>query len=378
MLEQLQSLDPAVLTDVVRQDQRCPNFEITEWQVQRLSDRGIVNPDGLFLFRGDGREGNGWPIKTWSVVLKVLTDPGQEVDPPNLWYWKRELLAIQSGLLADLPGPVVAPRCYGALEREGRGWIWMEHVTAKHNGRWTPNDYAFAAEQAGRFNAAYLTGRPLPDYPWLCKDHTRDWLGTVDISSAWESEHVQRAFTTSIRERVMRLSAERERFFAALHHLPQVFSHFDYMRRNLFIRERSDGKDEVVAVDWALCGIDAVGCEMATLIGSSALLCELQPSEWRDVEAVSLDAYLAGLCTGGCEVRPDQVRLGYTAWMALRTGAGIPAVVAGCMQPENQPSIQRAHDCPPDVFVLHEAALCAYSLDLADEARHLMRKLNLA
>jgi hypothetical protein len=50
MARKLQAIDSAILTDVVRQDQRSPLFEVTGWSVRRLSDKGVTNPDGLWLF----------------------------------------------------------------------------------------------------------------------------------------------------------------------------------------------------------------------------------------------------------------------------------------------------------------------------------------
>lgn len=56
MLEKLKAIDPAILTDVVRQDQNDSSFEITKWVIKRLSNKGIANPDGLWLFSGRGQE----------------------------------------------------------------------------------------------------------------------------------------------------------------------------------------------------------------------------------------------------------------------------------------------------------------------------------
>ncbi len=55
---------------------------------------------------------------SWSLVLKVVSDPGGRDDPTAHNYWKREFLTYQAGLLADLPG-LRAPRCYDARERRG-------------------------------------------------------------------------------------------------------------------------------------------------------------------------------------------------------------------------------------------------------------------
>jgi hypothetical protein len=117
IVEKLQAIDSAILTDVIRQDQHSPLFEVTGWSVQRLSDKGVTNPDGLWLFRGEGYDNDG--SRSWSVVLKILQR--QELEPPlgDLWHWKREFFLAQSGLLARLPGPVKAPRFH--ISRTGRG-----------------------------------------------------------------------------------------------------------------------------------------------------------------------------------------------------------------------------------------------------------------
>src|SRR5687767_3947890 len=102
MLIQLPAIDPTILTDVVRQDQRSPRFAITSWSVQRLSDKGIENPEGLWFLSGEGQDQAG--SRSWSLVLKILQRPEQEPLPSDLWYWKRELLFAQSSLLDHLPG----------------------------------------------------------------------------------------------------------------------------------------------------------------------------------------------------------------------------------------------------------------------------------
>jgi hypothetical protein len=95
MLEQLQAIDLQLLTKVVRQDQRSPTFVISGWRVEHLSTKGIVNPDGLSLFHGIGRDAQG--NRPWSFVLKILRKPPDEGNLRDIWYWKRELLAAQHG-----------------------------------------------------------------------------------------------------------------------------------------------------------------------------------------------------------------------------------------------------------------------------------------
>src|SRR5574341_1842536 len=95
LLDKLRTIDLDILTDVVRQDQRDPSFEITNWTVKRLSDKGIANPDGLWLFSGEGTRGNSGSA-SWSIVLKILNRPSEELTADNVWYWKREFSFAQS------------------------------------------------------------------------------------------------------------------------------------------------------------------------------------------------------------------------------------------------------------------------------------------
>src|SRR6187431_1016958 len=114
MEEKLNALDPALLAEIVRMDQNNPSFEIKEWSVKRLSDKGITNPDGLWLFNGIGNDGKR--SRPWSVVLKIIQSHEQELPPSAPNHWKRELWAINSGFLEALHGPVKTPRFYRVEE----------------------------------------------------------------------------------------------------------------------------------------------------------------------------------------------------------------------------------------------------------------------
>ena len=373
MLTNLRTLDTTVLGDVVRQDQQEPDLEITEWTVKTLSTKGIKNTDGLFLFSGKARAGES--VRLWSVVLKILKKPDDAQEPHELWYWKREVPAAQTGLLTGLPGPVAAPRFYGITEYEDSAWMWMEHIHEAREGIWALEDYAFAARQLGQFNGAYLTRTPVPTEAWFCQSLARQWTEVLNPEHAWENPFVNRYFSPEVRTRVTQLWSERERFYNALGRLPQIFSHFDCQRRNLLIRQAPAGQQELVAIDWAWCGTGPVGGEMYALIGGSSLLFEWEPLRLHELEEAAFEAYVTGLRDAGWHGDADLARLGYTTWLALFCGVTAPALAAFWCCEERRAAVSGLFGRTLDQAASGWAALCAFSLDRADEARKLMAKL---
>jgi len=128
ILDRLQAINPALLAEAVRQDLRRPSIELADWIVEPISHEKIIDTTGgLFRLSGLGRDGPD--SRPWDLVLKVVKDPKDWGQVPGYWaYWKRELLAFQSGLLAELAGAVRAPRSYGVVETEEGGWILMEYI----------------------------------------------------------------------------------------------------------------------------------------------------------------------------------------------------------------------------------------------------------
>lgn len=174
-----------------------------------MSDKVIANPDGLWLFNGQGI--NGRETQPWSVVLKILKRQEEETSPDNLWYWKREYLLAQSGLTDNLP--VKAPRFYYSEELPEGVWIWMEHMDDLYPGQWTLDNYSFAAHRLGNWNSSYLNGTSLPKEDWLAREHYRAWLGWVNCEEAWQFPLNQKLVSGETMIRHKRLWNERERFF---------------------------------------------------------------------------------------------------------------------------------------------------------------------
>ena len=373
LLEKLKAIDSVILTNIVRQDQRNPSFEITGWSVKRLSDKGVINPDGLWLFSGEGNDGGR--SQPWSVVLKILQRPEQESPQNDLWYWKRELLMVQSGLLECLPSPVKAPRFYRVEETPDGAWLWQEHIENQRSNPWGLDDYAFAARQLGLWNGADLRGAPLRDESWLTRKHYRSWYNETNPEQDFQFVLNQKYIFGDTRNRYESLWADREIFYRVLETLPQIFSHFDSQRRNLFIRKVSDERDELVLVDWAVCGFGPLGAELFSLIGMSAALLEWSPSEVVQLDQTAFGSYLQGLSEAGWSGNTDVIRLAYTAWITVWFGVVFPNITALWCTPNFRSYALQQFGFVEEELFLKWLPLLPYSLDCADEAQALMKKL---
>jgi hypothetical protein len=373
--EALQAVDESLLTDVVRRALDSPAFRVTTWSVRRLSDKGVINPNGLWRFSGDGRDERG--ARSWSVVLKMLTREEQERPPADTWYWKREMQLALSGLTDRLPGPVRAPRFYHAEETPTGAWVWMEHVRDSRAAQWSIDDYSFAARQLGLWNGACFLGMPLPDEPWLCRKPFASWLSWVNISTCWDAPVNQQHVSAELRARHERLWTERDALFAVLHLLPQVFCHFDSQRRNAFIRRGSERQDELVLADWAICGLLPLGAELNGLVGASCLCLEWSPAAIRELSSAAFENYVQGLRQSGWTGNEDEVRLGYTGCMAAWFGCIFPAMTAMWCAPQDRFPATRSFGAAEEELFWKWLPLFEFSMDCADEARALTVKLGL-
>lgn len=373
-LQALSALDSAHLVPVVRRALGRPDFELGPWEVRRLSDQGIINPDGLFVFSGTGQDGDG--SRAWAVVLKVLRAGSADLDPSHLWHWRREASVMEAGLLDHLPGPIVAPRCYGVEERSDGAWLWIELIQDKSPRRWGEAEFAFAAEQLGQATGAWLASGVQRDDPWLCRSHSRTWAeGWPPTKADWANPYVQAGFPEALRRRLLAVWDERDRLYAALEHLPQTFAHFDSQRRNLMIRAARDGQDELVAVDWAWCGLGPVGAEAASLLVNSAVIFEFELEDVAALDETIFTTYLAGLRHEGWADSVEAVRLAYDATTVLFCGVTVPTLTMFWTHPEYSAQLLQLFGRDAAGCAQGWAAVAEFALDRGEAALATIKRL---
>ncbi len=379
----LQSIDSATLTPLVRQALDSDAVEVVDWSCQQFrGDAGWGSGLwGVYRFSGEAQDhGQATP---WSLILKTAAARPDRDDPSDSHYWKREVLAYQSGLLDDLPGELAAPQCYAVVEHsDGECWIWMEDVKDDIAPRWPLEHYGVVARHLGQFNGAYVMGRPIPSEPWLGTGWLRSRFGPqaaegiARLRDSLKHPLVRRVYPPEVAEGVFRLWSEREALLDALDRLPQAFCHLDIYRRNLFARHTADGDEETVAIDWAFVGTGAVGEELAPLVLASVFFEGIGWDRMLKLDSIVFDGYLKGLRDAGWQGDARLARFGYVTAAALRYGVSYTGLHVSVLLDESQRArwAQRV-GCSVEEYVDQEARGGRSLHMLAEEARELLDAL---
>jgi Phosphotransferase enzyme family len=343
--DQISAVDNAVLAPFVRRILNREDVEILHWQFQPLTG-GWDLSNSLYRYTGAAKgKGETFP---WSLILKIIRYSEENDDPSNFRYWKREAQAYQSGALSQLPGGITAPQCFATEEKsDGAFWIWMEDVKDEIGDPWPLEQYGIVARCLGRFNGAYLAGRPFPNGPWVTRNWLRSYLEQAAptlkrLVNSMDHPLIRRALPSITANFLQKIWDERLEVLDILEHLPQTFCHQDAFRRNLFFRHTPDHQPEVVAIDWDRSGIAAVGEEIGVFMHVS--LTAMPLGEAYHLEQIVLDGYLDGLKESGWHGDPDLIRFSYAATIFWRywIGAFAGEMVPDWLDDRNHAAIEQA------------------------------------
>jgi hypothetical protein len=223
------------------------------WRVETPDDSAVLK---LVALRSEGHP--RWPAAAY---------------PDQPYYWRREPLAYESGLLV----PFGVPRVRACVERaDGSIALWLEDGGGSPD--WTP---PLLGEVARRLGEAQRQLLDPPRRPWLGGGFVREYLRLHGVGD----------------------DALLERLEA----LPQTLCHNDFHPANVLERG--------LVVDWAYCGLGAPGLDAGVLV-ADGIADEAFPAELADeVEAAVWDGYLAGLAGA---VDEGDVRLAFARGTALR------------------------------------------------------------
>jgi Phosphotransferase enzyme family len=296
-----------ILTDIVGRMLGGVRVALTSWSVDSIGYPG-VSPHSRGLFRVRGSANTSAGAREWSLILKAvqLVDDSPMSDETHPFYWKREALAYQSGLLPHQSDGLAAPVCFGVTERSDTSlWLWLEAIDEPGTDSWTISRFALAAADLGRFNGAYSGASALPAAPWLSRGLMRAWVADsayliecVQDPSVWKHPLLCDTTLRSLVPAILQLWDQREAWFTRLEQLPQTLCHHDFWRKNLLARGSAGHRQQTVAIDWEVVGLGAAGEDLGNLIGVSLLNFDIDAQDALVFADAMLDNYAQGLQRG--------------------------------------------------------------------------------
>jgi hypothetical protein len=308
-----------------------------------------------------------------SAVLKLVahSDGGSVnwrsgADPSHWYYWRREVLAYDSGLLGSLPGRLRAPRCYAATARDdGSVALWLEDLGGASAAAWPIERYGDAARHLGETQGSYLVNRPLPTDAWLSRGWLRSYLAQREGDFALLEEPVAASFPRATMAAAIALRDDRAQLLDILDQMPRTLCHLDLHPANLF-----SGEDVTVAIDWSFVGLGAIGEDAGNLVPDSVLDFHVEPDHITDLYELVSSEYDAGLRAAGWDGPEHAVRLAMSATIAAKYVWILPALLRAALDGRElvngRPADETLRWWTPAVDFIHERG---------EEARTLARRV---
>jgi hypothetical protein len=163
---------------------------------------------------------------------------------------------------------------------------------------------------------------------------------------------------------------EHDQILNKLESLPQVFSHQDAFRRNLFTRG-----GRTIAIDWGYMGNTPVGAELVALIAGSLGFFEIPAGQVMEMDRLCFEGYLQGLRDAGWNGDPKIVRTGYTVSLMLRypVGGQIGEMLPTFLDQEGRSRMETAFENKSaDELEKSDPAIVAYYEKILPEALKLL------
>jgi hypothetical protein len=340
-----------------------------ELTVERVYEPVASASAGIWRVGRDGR----------SAILKLVAhaEGGHEnwrsgEEPAHWYYWRREVLAYETGLLASLPGNLRAPVCLLVAPRtDGSVALWLEDLRGAPATEWELERYQTAARHLGQTQGTYATRGDVPVDEWLSRNWLRDYLSQrdgdlqlVDDADAWDHPIVRSWFPDPPVDRLHRMRRDQARFLDALDRLPRTLCHLDLHPANLF----ADGEDGTVAIDWAFAGIGAIGEDAGNLVPDSVLDFHVDPGRLDALHTLVAAGYHAGLLDAGWDGARATVRLAMAATIAAKYAWIAPAILRVTTEARDTLNGRPVADA-----LRWWAPTVTFLLDRADEARALIQ-----
>jgi thiamine kinase-like enzyme len=281
-----------ILKPVLEKSLKASNFEVTKFAIAALKP-GAGNPTSLGVYRVTAEISMGGNFREISVVVKHLADgaPIMDASAETSWnYWRREIAFFESPLAQMIPENIGYPEYLGHSKlSDGTELFWNSDLGDLEKNVWKWSDCLYAAELVAELNSIDIS--LANSLPWLNRSQLEGWLemGEEFFAPLYPKVLglVQKSVELSESFNKYGVYLNQHSFIIEkLHSLRQCFVHGDFNLNNLVVVKEE--KEKLTALDWQLCGIAAVGTEVAAIFNTARELNVIQPEREKFEEICSV------------------------------------------------------------------------------------------
>ncbi|GAA3407691.1 hypothetical protein ACFFNY_11105 [Paenibacillus hodogayensis] len=318
------SIDPTFLESLLQRIVPSKIFQLISWNCSPLGknkeESSVYRVSCTVLIKDDESQ-------NYTLIIKVLKPDFMRNQVNHYYYWKREALVYDSGILNQLPQDIRAPICHAVEEHsDGSVWIWLDDIAIEPiQNDWSLTHMCKISYLLGKYNGAYLTGTPLPTESFLCRSWMRSWVEVCtayakpieEQKAIWESYLKEFDDKNYMWELYINNRVRVNSLLKTLELLPRVFAHQDVHWDNIFLEKLND-RDSLIAIDWQFASISGVGEELGRIFGYALLKKKISIDKASDYKEELFLNYLQGLREVGWDGNAKLARFGFTTTASLR------------------------------------------------------------
>lgn len=279
----------------------------------------------------------------WSIVLKIIkSDSTEKNDPEHHNYWRREALVFESKILDELPGAIKSAKCYLVEPQvDDTVWLWMERIAGEY--AYTKEQFDCIAEQLGRFNGAYLTGKKIPDEPWICRGWLKSWTTSSKVYAPNPEDYINQIRRDNERNLwawFQDFTNQMDRNLRILNNLPRVLAHQDLSQMNMLLTPNGG----LALIDWQFMSISGLGEDLGKMFGVNMSLGVIPIHRYEEYKESLFLSYLNGLKATGWNGDETHARYGYCLSTALRSVWEVPQYFSLSAQLDTEPDNLKLQD----------------------------------
>lgn len=318
------TITPAHLQSILQRIVPDKNFELISWNCSPLGkskEESSVYRVFCTLRINNDRS------RDYALIVKVLKPDSRRNQVDHYYYWKREALVYDSGILTQLPQDIRAPICYEVEARlDGNVWIWLDDVAIESSKNdWSLVQMCRISYLLGKYSGAYMTGTPLPNESFLCRNWMRSWVEVCteyarpieEQKKIWDFHLNKLNDKNYTWELYVKNRTRVNSLLETLELLPRVFAHQDVHSDNIFL-EKLNGRDSLIAVDWQFASISGVGEELGRMFGYALLKKKIPVNKAAEYKEELFLSYTQGLRDVGWDGNSKLARFGFTTTASLR------------------------------------------------------------